>query len=336
VKRAPAKDSVVALLEVMQPGTVIFPAFVDLAPGGRRLGLATGVLLSRAYWLAQKRGEEWESDSADWMQGTGLTSDQLTDALKRLEVAGLLSRYRVGIRKRMRYRLDLSKLAKLLTNSVPVTGKSGYGKPENPVTGNRKIRSRVYIDSPISKEIGRGRKSRSAAHYDPAPPVDFSLKKEAAAGPIGTTWESWEAYGREQSPAWVESGDCRDCWDDMVSAGWRDSGRRIVRDWEAKARRYLRTWRKEGGEAKEKKRAAQDHSTAQAAAQAQKRTEAGRAWMAQAQAAADSQDWPALRKVEAAWMASDPQQFEFYRSAKRPAAWAKELAALAQKRARVA
>ena len=330
-----SRNAAAVLLEIMQPGTVIYPAFVALAPAGRRLGLSAGVLLSRAYWMAQKRGAEWECNADDWTTGTGLSTDQLTDALKRLESAGILSRYRVGIVKRMRYRLDLDKLAALLTKSVPVTGKSGYGKPENPVTGNRKIRLRVYKDSPLSEERGRGRKSRTAAPCNPPPPVDLSLTKEKA-GPLGTSLESWEAYGRELSAAWVDSGDCRDCWDDMVSAGWKDAGRRLVRDWQAKARRYLRTWRKEGGEVQERKRNAQATAQASQAQELERRTEYGRAMMKRAQDAAAAEDWDQLAAVEREWMAADPVQHDFYRREKRPRAWADALAARARKGRRAA
>lgn len=329
------RDSGAILLEIMQPGTVLYPAFAELAPKGKRFGLATGILLSRAYWIAQKRGEEWEFSAQDWTTGTALSADQVTDGLKRLEEAGILTRYRVGVVKRMRYRLDLDKLAHLLTKSVPVTGKSGYGKPENPVTGNRKIRSRVYNDSPVSNETGGGRKtSRTALPCNPPPPSDLIQEQQAPV--IGATWEAWEVYGRSLSPAWVDSGDCRDCWDDMVSVEWRDAGRRIVRDWEAKARRYLRTWRKDGGEAKERARSVQDRNAASQAAAAQERTEEGRKRMAEAQAAAAAGDWDLLRSLEARWMAADPAQFDFYRREKRPAEWARELSERARRRSKAA
>lgn len=303
------------LLATLQPGVLLFPAFARLqGKDGRRLGVPAALLLSQAYYMARNRGGEWEYTPADWIDRTGLSDDQVTDGLRRLEAAGLLTRYRVGIRKRMRYSLELSQLARLLTSSVPVTGKSGYGKPENPVTDNRKIRLPVYKD-PISKEIERGRNATRCARTR----ADASQESET----LGTTWESWEAYARELSPAWLESGDARESWDDMEAVEWRDKSRRLVRDWKAKARRYLAAWRRAGGAAKEKSHSIRQAAAAGPAESETARKEYGRQRWEQLQALAAAGSWLEVVRVEAEWKAADSVQFEFYRIHKRPPSWQK-------------
>lgn len=319
----------VELLGALQPGALIYPAFCALQPPrGRRLGLAAGILLSQAFYLSRSRnGGEWEYTPGDWSDRTGLSSDQVTDGLKRLEDAGLLSRHRVGVVKRMRYRLEVLTLSRMLTNSVPVTGKSGYGKPENPVTGDRKIRSRVYKDLSCSKEQERGR--NASPRCIRAPSVS------AAPGRLGATWEEWEAYGRELSRAWVESGDCRECWDDMEAVEWRDSSRRLVRDWKPKARRYLAAWRRAGGSKKEAALLAGAATQEEAAAREAARKAAGAQRFKDLEAHAAAGRWLEVLEGEREWQRLDPVQFEFYRTHKRPKAWAQHVAG-AQKRPQAA
>ena len=308
----------VELLGALQPGALIFPAFCALQVGGRRLGLAAGILLSQAYYLSRNRaGGEWEYTPADWSDRTGLSPDQVTDGLRRLEAAGLLSRYRVGVVKRMRYRLEVLVLSRMLTNSVPVTGKSGYGKPENPVTGNRKIRSRVYKDLSSSNEEERGRN---------ASPRCSRPRAVEAAPRLGATWEEWESYGLELSRAWVESGDCRECWDDMEAVEWRDSSRRLVRDWKPKARRYLAAWRRAGGAKKEAALLAGAATQQEADEREARRKAAGAERFKALEALAAAGRWPEVLESEREWKRVDPVQFDYYLRKKRPQEWTNQLA----------
>ena len=304
----------VELLGALQPGALIYPAFCALQPPrGRRLGLAAGILLSQAFYLSRaSNGGEWEYTPGDWSDRTGLSPDQVTDGLKRLEDAGLLSRHRIGVVKRMRYRLEVLTLSRMLTNSVPVTGKSGYGKPEIPVTGNRKIRLPVYKDLSSSYEEERGRNA--------SPRCIRARAVSSATGKLGATWEEWEAYGRELSPAWVASGDCRECWDDMEAVEWRDSSRRLVRDWQPKARRYLAAWRRKGGVKAET--ASDTESPEREAA----RKEAGAKRFAALEELASAGRWLEVLEIERDWEKTDPEQFQFYWRCRRPKEWTKKAA----------
>ena len=132
-----------------------------------------------------------------------------------------------------------------------------------------------------------------------------------------------EAYARELSPAWLESGDARESWDDMEAVEWRDKSRRLVRDWKAKARRYLAAWRRAGGAAKEKSHSIRQAAAAGPAESETARKEYGRQRWEQLQALAAAGSWLEVVRVEAEWKAADPVQFEFYRIHKRPPSWQK-------------
>jgi len=325
-----AANDAATITEALRPGTLIYPAFVALEVGGRKLGLAAGILLSQAYWLSTNRRGEWTYTPAEWKDRTGLSDDQVTDSLRRLQDAGILERYRVGVVKVMRYRLDLKILSRLLTNSVPVTGKSGYGYPENPVTGNRKIRLRVYKEKASSKEEARGRKAPQERCIPAHAFEPMAGKREQAAAP-GCPLEEWQEYAGTISAAWMQSGDSAACWDDMTAHDWRDTSRRLVRDWKAKARRYFAAWERSGGNTKAGAAAAKAAKAAKVAETVQERTARGKRFMALCKAAAEREDWESLAKVESDWMQEDPEQCDYYRREKRPRPWATGLLSLGRK-----
>jgi hypothetical protein len=231
------------LIEALQPGPIIYPAFVRLqTTGGKALGLPAAVLLSHAYYMARKRGKGWIYTPADWSERTGLGEDQIKRALRRLCSAKLLARRRVGVIKRMVYTLDLDRLAALLLRA-PV----GAFSPV-PVGANSHLREGANSHLRVIRK-------EALFHRKSVRPEDQRAEGRAHTHGL-CSWDDWNAYARELSPVWAKTRDPRKCWDDMEAAGWIDTQGRPVRSWQAKARRYLETWRDKGGRDREERAAA--------------------------------------------------------------------------------
>lgn len=121
----------------------------------------------------------------------------------------------------------------------------------------------------------------------------------------------------------------------MEAVEWRDSSRRLVRDWKPKARRYLAAWRRAGGSKKEAALLAGAATQEEAAAREAARKAAGAQRFKDLEAHAAAGRWLEVLEGEREWQRLDPVQFEFYRTHKRPKAWAQHVAG-AQKRPQAA
>ncbi len=318
-------DGVSPLMEALRTGVLLVPAFVKLPAKGRgKIGLRAALILSQAWYMSKRTGNAWEYSPADWIEGTGLSDDQLTRALRVLVDAGYLDRCQRSRVRVMTYSLDLLTLERALISCAPITAESRICKTaESRTCKTAKSRLSLYGEDAFSKEKACGRKpsqtAQQVARMDPG--------NHARTVPeIGTTRERWEAYARSLSPAWVESGDAGSCWDDMAGAGWKDSGRRLVYDWEAKARRYLKIWRTERGGAKAEERA---KIAAAAAGSIAAELEDARKRLSALEVLAAAGDWAGVRAGEATWRAANSRTFAAYIDRKRPRSWAQNIAALA-------
>jgi len=310
-------------MDALRPGVQLLPAFVQLPAKGRgKIGLRAALVLSQAFYMSKRSGGgSWEYTPADWTGSTGLSEDQTSRALRVLVDAGYLSRRQVSRVRVMSYTVELSALESALLSCAPITAELRLCK-------TAVLRPCKTADSRLSLDREAAFLKKSAVAKRPphsqqvAAPVRGN-RARASLEELGTSREAWDAYAASLSPAWVESGDAGSCWDALAAVGWRDAGRRLVRDWQAQARRLLDLWRKErGGKAIEAKAG----KLAAARAQVAQEVEDARNRLERVQERAQAEDWTAVVELERLWRIEAPGTFAAYMERHRPRDWTRKIA----------